>query len=89
MGLAQRRREEPAAPLAPLQAALDQARALEHTEMLRDGGQGDVERRREFERGRLAQREPRQDAAPRGVGQRAEHGIECRRTGGHQGHVLQ
>src|SRR5690242_8013901 len=51
-----------------LPAARDEACALEHTQVLRDGRATDREWRRELRDRRWPPREPREDRAPRGVG---------------------
>ena len=50
-------------------AASDEARALENFEMLRDAGKAHLEGRGQFRHRRLAQRQPRQNSAPRGIGE--------------------
>src|SRR5215204_325766 len=54
----------------------DQAGALEHLQMLGDRLHGDGERLRQLVHGRLALREPRQDGAPRRIGQGRERGAQ-------------
>jgi hypothetical protein len=53
-----------------------QAGPLEDLDVLRDRGQRQVERRREFVDGRLSLREARQDRPPSPVGQRGEGLVE-------------
>src|SRR5215207_5018868 len=60
-----------------LAAAGDEAGALQHLQMLRDGGQAHAERLRELRDGRLAEAEPRQDGAPGRDGQRREGRAEA------------
>src|SRR5687768_3109367 len=57
-------------------AARDEACALEHLEVLRDGGLAHVERLHEVRHRRFALSETRQDRAPRGVGKRSERQVE-------------
>src|SRR6266568_3151899 len=67
---------EPAGPPLRLAAALDQARALEHLQVLGDGGKADVEGLGEFHHRDFARGEAREDRAPRGVGEGGEGGAE-------------
>lgn len=67
---------ETAATFPPLDPALNEAGPLQHPEMLRDGGQGHVVRLRQFQRGRLASRQSREDATARGIGQRSEQLVQ-------------
>src|SRR5688500_8453060 len=55
--------------LAP---ARDEARALEHLEVLRDSGQAHVEGLSQFRHGALARRQAGEDRAPSRVGERGE-----------------
>jgi hypothetical protein len=71
-----------AAPLAPCEPALDEPRALEHREMFRHGRERHVERRRDLTRRELARRQPREDAPPGRIGERAEDVVEYRRSRG-------
>src|SRR5437763_6534180 len=64
VGLAQRRRNEPADLDPPLLLALDEPGAGEYPDVLRDGLERDVERRRKRADGCLAVRERAQDRAP-------------------------
>jgi hypothetical protein len=63
---------------APLRSStlLDETGALENLEMLRDRGQAEIERCREFLDGRITRREPSDDRSPRRVGERGERGTE-------------
>jgi hypothetical protein len=65
--------------LPALALARDQAGALEYAHMLGDGGQRHPERRGDLAHARRATREPGQDRPPRGVGKRAERGVELLR----------
>jgi len=65
--LAHRARDEAAAPAAALAAALEQAGALQHAQVLGDRRQGHAERVGQLADGRLAGPQPRQDGAPRRV----------------------
>jgi hypothetical protein len=56
--------------------ARDQAGALEHAHVLGDGGQRHTERRGDLAHARRATREAGQDRPSRGVGKRAERGVE-------------
>ena len=64
---------------APLRvaAAGDQAGALEHLQVLRDGRLAHVERLGELVHGRLAEGQPREDRAARGVGQCEEGRVQA------------
>src|SRR6476646_511369 len=55
----------------------DKARALQHFQMFRDRGQAHVERLRELQHGRFAEREPREDRAPCRVSKSREGGTEA------------
>jgi hypothetical protein len=71
-----------AAPPLPSGLLADQeARLLEHPEVLRDGGQRDVERGRERADVRLPLRERDEDAAAGRVRERREDGVERRGRG--------
>src|SRR5215218_9866903 len=68
---------------APLRVggALDEARTLEHLEVLRDRGTAHGERLGQFSDGRRSAVEARDDRAPRRIGERLEHEAELvRRT---------
>ena len=56
----------------------DEAGALEHLEMLRDGGLAHRERFRELRDRRLTRGESRENGSPGGIGERGEGGIEPR-----------
>src|SRR5262245_38492062 len=78
-------RLDPAGPPLRLATARDEAGALEDLQMLGDGGRADVEGLREFRYRRLTEREPRQDGAARGIGERRKRSAESveRRRSGH------
>lgn len=57
--------------------ALHKASALEHNEVLANRGERHREGTCQLADGRLSGREPRDNRAPRGVGKRAEDGIEA------------
>jgi len=76
VGVAQRRRHEPARPALRVAPARDQPGALEHLEVLRDRGLAHRERFRELHHRRLAPGEPREDRAARRIGERGEGGVE-------------
>ena len=56
----------------------DEPGALEHLEVLRDGGLAHRERLRELRHRCLTRREAREDGASRGIGEGGEHGVEAR-----------
>ncbi len=56
--------------------AFEQPGRLEHAQVLRDAGQGNIKPRGEPGDGGVAQRELRQDGAPRGSGERGEGGVQ-------------
>lgn len=64
---------------AALAATLDQPRALQHPQVLGDGGQGDAERTGELRDGGLPDPKPGQDRASRGVGEGGEGRVEPER----------
>src|SRR5581483_4296559 len=68
----ERQRLDAAGPPLRLAAAADQPGALEHLEMLGDGGAADVEWRGELGDRGLPQRQAGEDRPARGVGQRGE-----------------
>src|SRR5881628_1746433 len=73
----ERIRLEPAGPPLRLAAALDQARALEHLQVLGNGGQADVEGLGQFQYRAFARGEPRKDRAPRGIGEGGKGAAEA------------
>lgn len=56
----------------------DEARVLEHAQMLGNGGQGHAEGPGQLADGTFALRETREDGAACGIGERAKRGIERR-----------
>src|SRR5688572_1188200 len=62
--------------------ARDETGALQHLEMLGDGGEADVEGLRQLRHRRLPQRQPRQDRPPGRVGQRRKRRGEAVRRHG-------
>jgi len=58
-----------------LAAARDQAGALQHLEMLGDGGEAHLEGLCQLRHRGLAQRQPRQDGPPRGIGEGCESAL--------------
>src|SRR3954451_3694408 len=74
--LAQRAGLEAAGPPLRFAAAHDQPRALEHLEVLRDGGEAHREGLGEGRHRGLAERKPRQQRATRRVGERRKRGAE-------------
>src|SRR6266508_1453551 len=64
-------------------AVLRVAAALDELQVLRDGGEADVERARDLAHGGLALRQAREDRAPRRVRERSEGQAESVRLGGH------
>jgi hypothetical protein len=73
----QGRRLELAGPPLRHAAARDQARALEHLEVLRDGGKAHPEGLRQLGDRSLPRRESGEDRAPRRVGESREGGGEA------------
>ena len=73
---AQRLRLDLARPPLRLPAAGDEARVLQHLQVLRDGGEADRERGREFGHGRLTCHEAGEDRAAGGVGQGVQRGLQ-------------
>src|SRR5580704_16061038 len=63
----ERTRPEPAGPVLGVAAPRDEPRALEHLEVLRDGGEAHLERRGQLGDRSLALGEAGEDGAPRGV----------------------
>ena len=63
---------------AALPPPRQQAGFLEHPQVPRDGGEGDVEGLREVADGRFGLRQPREDRPAGRVGQRGERPIEGR-----------
>src|SRR5829696_4281314 len=72
----QRPRTERAAMLAPYDSAVHQARALEHSHMLRHSGQRDLERLGDFGDEGVTLGEPSENRPARWVGQCAEYFVE-------------
>jgi hypothetical protein len=68
-------RDQSAAVNAAIDFALKQARGFQHAHVLRDGGQRNAERLREFGHHRLAPCEAGQNGAASGIRERAERGI--------------
>jgi hypothetical protein len=68
---------DPAGAPLRLAAAHNEARALQHLEMLGDGGKAHVERPGQLGDVGFAQGEPRQYGAPRRVGKGCEGGAEA------------
>src|SRR6266508_924462 len=73
---------DPAGPPLRLAAACDEAGALQHLEMLGDGGKAHLKRLCELGHRGFAQREPRQDGAARRIGEGRESGAEAIRRHG-------
>src|SRR6266849_652211 len=73
----ERSRLQPAGPPLRLAAALDQARALEHLEVLGHGGQTDVEGLGQFQDRGFPRGEARKDRAARGIGEGGEGAAEA------------
>jgi len=65
---------QPADAPARVDFALDQPRIGQYSQVLRDGGPGNVERAGEFTDGRRALGQPREDCAAGRVGQGSENG---------------
>jgi hypothetical protein len=61
---------------AAVDFAAEQACGFEDAEMFRDGGQGDVERGRQFADRGFSLSETGEDSATSGVGQRAKSGVK-------------
>lgn len=78
-GLAKGPRAQPAVVLAANDLTLEQARAFEDAQMLRDGGQGNIEWLGQLGNGGLASRKLREDGSASGVGEGAENGVEPNR----------
>jgi hypothetical protein len=72
-------RSQSATVNASIDFALEQAGGLQDTHVLRDGGQRNAERLREFCDHGLASCEASQNRPAGGIGERAERGIQCRR----------
>src|SRR5512135_3476982 len=72
---------EPAARDSAVAGATDQAGALEHAEVFRDGGARDGERLGQLPDRRVAGGKPGEDGAAGAVAQRGVHGVETRCTG--------
>src|SRR2546427_4754320 len=68
---------QPARPPLRLAAALDQARALQHLEMFRNGGKADLEGLGQFQDRGFARGEAREDRPPRGIGEGGKGGAEA------------
>jgi len=62
---------------------LDEATGFQHTYVFHQARQSHVEWLSEFAHGSLALREPRNDCAPRWIGERAEHVVEVTRMVSH------
>jgi hypothetical protein len=60
----------------PVDFAPEQAGGFENTQMFGDRGKRDVERRRQFANGGFALREAGENRTARGIGKRAEGGVE-------------
>lgn len=75
-GVLHRARRQPAPAHPALAAAVDQPGALQHAQVLGDRGEGNTERLSQRCDGGLAGGEAGQDRAARGVGQRAEGGVQ-------------
>jgi hypothetical protein len=71
-----RLRHQAAAVHATIPVPPDEARAFEHAQMLRYGGERHFVRRCKLADGSFAERQPREDAAAGGVGERRESGVE-------------
>ena len=78
-GLAQRLRRQAAVMRAAFDTPRHQAGRFEHPQMLRDGRQRHLKRRRQLRHRCFAFGQARQQRAPRAVGQRAEGGVQSRR----------
>ena len=70
-------RLDPAWPPLRLAATRDQTGALQHLEVLRDSGQAHLEGLGQLGHRRFAQGEPREDRAPRRIGESRERGAEA------------
>lgn len=62
----------------------DEAPGFQHMYVFHQARQGHVEWPSEFAHGRLALRKPRNDRAPRWIGERAEYVVEMRRMVSHK-----
>lgn len=80
--LGERSGDEPESVDPALAAAGDEARSLQHSEVLRHGGQRHRERAGEVADGALRAGEPREDGPPRGVREGSERRVQ-RRTINH------
>src|SRR3954454_8279149 len=67
---------DPARTPLRVASARDEAGALEHAQVLRHGRQAHVEGVREIRHRLLARREPREDRAPRRIGEGGKRGTE-------------
>src|SRR5262245_17209983 len=74
--LLERARLDPAGPPLGLAALGDEARALQHAQVLGDAGQAHVERLRQLRDRALALGQARQDGPPGGIGEGGERGAE-------------
>src|SRR5439155_10943514 len=72
----ERLRLQPARPPLRLTSLLEEPRALEHLEVLRDRREAEIERGRQLRDRRLALGESREDGAPRRVGEGREGDAE-------------
>src|SRR3954454_13501496 len=68
---------DPARPPLRLAAARDKTGALQHLEMLGDGGKAHGERLGELRHRRFARHEPRENGPPRRIGEGREGGAEA------------
>ncbi len=75
--LLERTRLEPAGPPLRLATACDKAGALQHLEVLGDGGKAHLEGRGQFRDRGLARGQASQDRAPGGIGEGGEGGAEA------------
>jgi len=73
----QRSSPQPCATYAPISLHGGELCLLQHTDMLRHGGQRHVEARCQLADGTVAGGELRQDRTPRGISQRGEGPVEC------------
>src|SRR5438128_464933 len=78
----QRPRLDPAGPPLRFAPPRDQPGALQHLEMLGDGGAAHLEGLGEFADRRLTQGESREDRATRGIGEGCKRGAEAVRRHG-------
>jgi hypothetical protein len=67
---------QPAAVYAAIDFTVQQPRGFQHPQVLGNRGQRHGKRLGQFRDHRFAVRQPRQDRSARGIGQRAERGIE-------------